>query len=278
MASNQPGYPPQGYQDQAQYGQEVAQDYSGTPQPGFEQPAAPLPAGGKKKRAYAGQAFEFGAGPNAGAQPPAAAAAAFPGAGPATGYGYPAQQPQQMGYQQPAYGDAAAQQPQAAYGQPAYAAPAAYQAPDASYVAPGAAPMMQGGVAGVTQQFSQMGMGQSAQPAPAQQPAQPMQRLNPLVPVDLSVQGQPFQVADLDVPPPPIILPPNVSQFNEPLSLSAIQLTRNLVERDSISKRQLPAQVYSFHPERYSLDQLPAQEIQAPVRSGDPALCHPSRC
>jgi protein transport protein SEC24 len=48
------------------------------------------------------------------------------------------------------------------------------------------------------------------------QPQQPQQqgvqmRLNPLQPVDVSMQGQPFHVSDLDQAPPPIILPPNVS-------------------------------------------------------------------
>ena len=71
--------------------------------------------------------------------------------------------------------------------------------------------MMQGAVAGVTQQFGQMGMNQQPQPASAaQQPAAAAQRLNPLQPVDISGQGAPFHVADLDLPPPPIILPPNV--------------------------------------------------------------------
>jgi protein transport protein SEC24 len=37
-------------------------------------------------------------------------------------------------------------------------------------------------------------------------------RLNPLQPVDISLQGQPFHVSDLDQPPPQIILPLNVSR------------------------------------------------------------------
>lgn len=212
-------YPPQGYQDPAQYGQEIAQQYDGTPQPAYDQQAATPPVPGaapaKKKRAYAGQAFDFGAGANAG-QPPAAGA--VPGVQPAA-YGYP-QQPQQavpqpqMGYPQPAYGDVTAQAPQAAYAQPGYGAPTGYQPPEPAYPAQGATSMLQGGVAGVTQQFAQMGMGQQPQQQQQQQqpaqPAQAAQRLNPLVPVDISVQGQPFHVADLDLPPPPVILPPNV--------------------------------------------------------------------
>lgn len=280
MASNPPGYPPQGYQDPAQYGQEVAQQYAGTPQPDYDQQAAPVPGqvGGKKKRAYAGQAFEFGTGANAGQQAPPAGGA-YPVAQPA-GYGYPQQQqqPQAMGYQQPGYGDAAAAQPaQAVYAQPGYAAPAAYQAPDASYPAPGAAPLAQPGIAGVTQQFSQMGMAQQPQQAPAQ-PAAAMQRLNPLQPVDLSAQGQPFQVADLDLPPPPIILPPNVCAVEtRPVAAPLPLLTICAVECDPLTRRQLPSQVHSLHIERYSLDKLSAQKVKASFRACHPAICHPAR-
>lgn len=66
----------------------------------------------------------------------------------------------------------------------------------------------------MTQQFAQMGMGGGAQPQVAQQSQQPpasQMRLNPLIPVDMSMQGQPFHVSDLDQAPPAIVLPPNVS-------------------------------------------------------------------
>jgi protein transport protein SEC24 len=63
------------------------------------------------------------------------------------------------------------------------------------------------------QQFQQMSV------AGQQPPAAQQMRLNPLQPVDISMQGQPFHVTDLDQPPPPIILPPNVST----ISLSWIQ-------------------------------------------------------
>lgn len=72
--------------------------------------------------------------------------------------------------------------------------------------------MVQQGVQGVTQQFAQMGMGGQATPQPQQVPVA-AQRLNPLIPTDISMQGQPFHVSDLDQPPPPIILPPNVCAF-----------------------------------------------------------------
>lgn len=195
------------YQDGQQYGQDGAAYDQQSPT------ATPAPAGGaagKKKRAYAGQAYEFGAGGNAalGGQPPANAAPPMMPAGGAAAspYGYPAQQPAYGMPQTPAYGDPAAQQPAAAapYAQPAYGQPAGYQ--------PAAPGYPQQDVAGMTQQFGQMGMGgQPPQPAMQQQQVpQPAQRLNPLVPVDISMQGQPFHVSDLDQPPPPCVLPPNV--------------------------------------------------------------------
>lgn len=64
----------------------------------------------------------------------------------------------------------------------------------------------------MTQQFSQMDM---SRPQPQQQP-QPQAAakapvLNQLYPTDLS--NQPFNVAELDYPPPPAVLPANVSSI-----------------------------------------------------------------
>ena len=193
----------------AQYGQNGGYDQ--------QQQAAPA-AAGKKKRAYAGQAYEFGAGANAGAggQPPAGGQ--YPGspAPAAAGYGYPGQQ-QQPSYgmpQQPQYGDPNMQTPgaQPVYGQPQYGAPqGGYEPPQQSYPAQqGATGMLQQGVQGMTQQFSQMGMGGAPQPQQPQQPPAMAMRLNPLQPIDISMQGQPFHVSDLDQAPPAIVLPPNV--------------------------------------------------------------------
>jgi protein transport protein SEC24 len=58
----------------------------------------------------------------------------------------------------------------------------------------------------MTQQFSQMDMSQKPQPqtAPQRGPV-----LNQLYPTDLL--NQPFNVQELDYPPPLAILPPNVS-------------------------------------------------------------------
>ncbi|KAL2351648.1 transport protein-like protein SEC24 [Cryomyces antarcticus] len=247
MSNPQGGYPPQGYPAQGETEHLETAQYDGSQQPGFDgqAPQPPQPVGGKKKRAYAGQAFEFGAGANAataGQQPPLTA---FPGATQPAQYGvYPQQQPA-VGYQQPAYGD---QGPPALPGQPGYgqapygATGVGYQAPEASYPAPGANSMMGGGVSGVTQQFSQMGMGGGQQ---AQQPqAAPgvQQRLNPLIPTDLI--SHPFNVAELDMPPPPIILPSNASVTPSPdancppkyvrSTLNAVPTTHSLLKKSKL--------------------------------------------
>lgn len=179
MASPQGGYPPQ-----EGYGEA----------PGQQPPPGPAQAGAKKKRAYAGQAFDFGSGANAalggqqqgggnyGAYAAQAAAAGYPpagyGADPAAGYTAPA---------------------------PAAAAPGGYQPPVTGYPGPGDA-----GVAQVTQQFGHMGVADPQQ-QPLQQQVPRAVPLNQLYPTDLLTQ--PFNVAEIDYPPPPIILPPNVSYF-----------------------------------------------------------------
>ncbi|KAJ5125309.1 hypothetical protein N7526_007486 [Penicillium atrosanguineum] len=180
------GYPPQEGYGQPDYGSPDPQQQSPVPAQGAP---APVAAGGKKKRAYAGEAFDFGSGANAalGGQPTAGGA-----------YGAYPQQPQAqaMGYQQPAYGaDPSQMQPAAA----AYAQPA----PD---------------VAQMTQQFGGMGMAEPHHmPPPQQQPVvQPARQvqLNQLYPTDLI--SQPFNVAELDYPPPPIVLPPGTSVYPSP--------------------------------------------------------------
>ncbi|QIW96542.1 hypothetical protein AMS68_002060 [Peltaster fructicola] len=219
-----------------------------------EQVQQPVPAAGKKKRAYAGQAYEFGAGSNAalgGQQTAGGQYAAAPGApaAPAGQYGYPTQQ-QQPAYGQPAYdaGQQAAAQP--AYGAPAYGGQqGGYQPPQPeqqpSYQQ-GAANMLQQGVQGVTQGFAQMGFGggAAAQPPPQQPGGMPAQRLNPLMPVDIGAQGQPFHVSELDMPPPPIILPPNSSVTPSPhancspkyvrSTLNAMPTTASLLKKSKL--------------------------------------------
>lgn len=180
MAAPQGGYPPQeGYGQPADYGSPVQQPAglaAGAPAQGQ--------AGGRKKRVYAGEAFDFGSGANA----------ALGGQLPAGGsYGAYPPQPQAAGYQQPMYGADPTQMQAAA---PGYAAPASPQ------------------VTQMTQQFGAMGMTDPhlLPPQPvAQAPQAQAPRavpLNQLYPTDLLTQ--PFNVAELDYPPPPIVLPPGV--------------------------------------------------------------------
>lgn len=187
MSTPQGGYPPQDG-----YGQQ-------SPPPAAAPGAVPQPqVGGKKKRAYAGEAFDFGSGANAGL------GGQQQGGG---NYGAYAAQAAAAGYPPAGYGV----DPNAGYVPPqghATGAVGGYQAPTAGYPGPA-----EPGVAQVTQQFGQMGVTDPHQMPP--QPMQPSQQvpravpLNQLYPTDLLTQ--PFNVAELDYPPPPIILPPNVS-------------------------------------------------------------------
>jgi protein transport protein SEC24 len=195
------GYPAQPYDQFAAQDEQLQQPY--------EDPAAaqqPHDQGHKKKkRGYAAQAFEVGTGANAvaGGQPAGAtqqfgAAPAQPGYG---GYQAEPQAAAPQGYQYPqGYG---AQQP-AAPQVPQYG----YQAPDQGYPTPGA-PQPAPGVGGITQGVGSMNI--AGQPQGAQPPRPAV--LNQLYPTDLL--SQPFNVSELDLPPPPIVLPANVSRPNE---------------------------------------------------------------
>jgi protein transport protein SEC24 len=206
--------PYQQQQPPAQYGQSPQPGYP-PQQPGYPQaapglvppPVAGAPQAGRgKRRGYAEQQYDFGQGANSALTPTAGGGPyqggpggpGYPGAQPVAGYPQdPAQQQQQqqqqfiqpMGVQQPSY--------------PGVASPSTLGGYDPT-----------GGVAGVTQQFGQMGMGgapatqQTPQMMPQPQGMQKAQGLNPLITVDL--MHQPFNVAELDLPPPEIILPPNV--------------------------------------------------------------------
>ena len=185
--------------------------------------------GKKKKRGYAAGAFDVGSGANAavggqmqgGAPPPGMPQQ--PQAAPGYG-GYPQQEPQQpaaaQGYQYPAQGYPA-QQPQ----QPAYGG---YAAPDQGYPAPQTgAP----GVGGITQGMGGMNIGGQPQQQAQQQAQTPRAAMNQLYPTDLI--NQPFNASELDLPPPPITLPPNVSS----VSVLGGVLSANkasLVERHSL--------------------------------------------
>ncbi|KAI9735888.1 MAG: COPII subunit [Cirrosporium novae-zelandiae] len=214
MSAPQGGFPPQQYPNQDPYGQQEPQEYAQS-QESYDPAASPPPAGGahapthggRKKRAYAGQAYEFGAGANAALGGQQQGGGAYPGA--PTGYGaYPQQQTlNQQGYPATAYGAEQGSPPPSVpgYGQPDGGA-GGYQPPTTTgYPAPSA-----GGVGGLTQQFGQMGFGEKQQPMQQQGRLQ----LNQLYPTDLL--NQPFNVAELDYPPPPIILPPNSSVTPSP--------------------------------------------------------------
>ena len=200
MAAPQQEYPPYGLPGHGEYETEKPAGYDGHRSP--VQDGIPAPsAGGKKKRAYAGQAYDFGGGANSalGGQPAAG------GGYPAPGGGYSAypQQNAQQAYQHPPYG---IDQPQAQA--PGYGPPPAvggYQPPDPGYSS-GAAPITP--VGGITQGMGNLGVSGHPQQQGAPTPQRP--QLNQLYPTDLL--NQPLNVTELELPPPPIILPPNVSK------------------------------------------------------------------
>lgn len=195
----------------------------------------------KKKRGYAAQAFEVGTGANAGVGGQMQGGGQQYGMPPtqsSPSYGaYPQPEPQPVpgttaapGYQYPQgnYGAPQASAPQPAYG--------GYQAPDQSYPAAGAQPPIQG-VAGITQGMAGMQMGVQPQLQPAQQagPAARPAILNQLYPTDLL--SQPFNVSELELPPPPIVLPPNVRQSCHCVPKFVILAHANLMlidKRDSV--------------------------------------------
>lgn len=202
MSQQNPQYGQDPYNQQSPPA-ESQEGYDAASQPGGPPPTGPAAThGGRKKRAYAGHAYEFGAGANAdlgGQQQAGGAYSGFSTQQEAAGY-------PQGGYQQ---NPTAVQQGSTPLYPGQDPAAAGYQPPGQGYPAPA--------VGGVTQQFGQMDLSQKPVPAPA--PAQAQQRppaLNQLYPTDLS--NQPLNVAELDYPPPPAILPANVSILSYPPS------------------------------------------------------------
>jgi protein transport protein SEC24 len=131
----------------------------------------------KKKRAYAQQAYEFGGNvPQQQSQGPPPMMGGMPAGAPLGGV--------------PALGSPIGQN------QPLMGAPSMGQ------------PLMQANSPEqLSSQFGQMNI--QSQPQASHQGQQPAQNLNQLFPSDLI--SQPFNVQELDLPPPPINLPPNVS-------------------------------------------------------------------
>ncbi|RDA93377.1 hypothetical protein CP533_1986 [Ophiocordyceps camponoti-saundersi (nom. inval.)] len=236
------------------YGQFPGQQHLQQPQQHLDQagnpvqPDAGAPAvapGKKKKRGYAAQAFDVGAGPNAAQMPGLGQPQLQPQYGiqpahqQAQGYAAfpPADAQQQVysqGYGAPQPGLLQQQQQQQ---QPQPQPYGGYQAPDQGYPTPGAA--------GITQGMAGMQLGgqqpQQQQPQMGQQ-APRAGPLNHLYPTDLT--NQPFSVVELDIPPPPIVLPPNTSVTSSPnancppryvrSTLNAVPTTNSLLKKSKL--------------------------------------------
>ncbi|KAM7194616.1 hypothetical protein V8F33_007168 [Rhypophila sp. PSN 637] len=228
-------YPPQQYGQEPQYGEPPSEGYtnpsSPPPQPGPQQ----VPEHGKKKkRAYAAGAFEVASGANAGTGLPAGGQFGAPAPGAPVYGGYPQQDAQPA-----AYGAAPAP-----YGAPQPGAPGVggYQAPEPYYPGSNVHIAAPGGVAGITSGLGAMQLGAGAQ-QPQQLPQQPRPGpLNHLYPTDLL--NQPFNVSELELPPPPIILPPNSSVTPSPdancapkyvrSTLNAVPTTHSLLKKSKL--------------------------------------------
>ena len=187
-------------QGQPQYGQPQS-DYYDQQTGGAASPDPPGAIGtqAKKKRAYAGQAYEFGGGANAQLGGQQAGGGQYPPPPPQQNQGYGGYSQQaQGGYPTPQFG---AGQASPAPGTPGSAQQEShlggYQSPDPGYSAQGAPPQHPS-VAGITQGMGTMSVGQQGR--------LPM---NQLYPTD--IMNSPLNVSELELPPPPIILPPNVS-------------------------------------------------------------------
>lgn len=208
MSAPQDGYG-QPYGQQPHYNEHPQEPgYANTTSPPQTAGEQPHDGGKKKKRGYAAQAYDFGAGANSALGNQPLAGGAFPAAqAPAYG-GYPADIQPGYGAPQQYVAPGAPQVPiSPGYGQPApLGAVGGYQPPDVGYPGPGVPPA---GVTGITQGMGQMGFGGPGQAAAQPQSSARPMALNQLYPTDLL--NQPFNVAELELPPPPIILPPNVS-------------------------------------------------------------------
>ena len=264
-------YPSQAYGEQPQYPEQPSEGYAnpGSPPPQASAHHAPE-HGKKKKRAYAAGAFEVASGPNAGVGLPAGGqpfGAPQPAAPAYGGYPQPEAQPA-------AYG--AVPQP---YGAPQPAAPGVggYQAPEAYYPSAGAPAAAAGGVGGITSGLSSMQLGgQPGVQQPQQLPPQPRPGpLNHLYPTDLL--NQPFNVSELDLPPPPIILPPNVSLVRTRRILAFSVLISFLVERHTFSRCKLRTEIRTIDLERRPNQSLVAEEEQTAICAHYPTILRPAR-
>ncbi|XP_044715495.1 sec23/Sec24 trunk domain-containing protein [Hirsutella rhossiliensis] len=208
--------------------------FPGHQQQPFEQPA---PAGTPQPDAAPGKKKKRGY-----------AAQAFDPAQPYGSYPQPdPQQPTSPGFQySQGYGapQPAAQQQPGPYG--------SYPGPEQGYPPPGAPP--QSGPAGVS------GITQGAQ-APRAGP------LNHLYPTDL--MNQPFSVSELDLPPPPIVLPPNTSVTPSPSAncpsryirstINAVPTTNSLLKKSKLPFALVIQPYGALHDDE---DQIPVVQDQ----------------
>lgn len=248
MAAPQGGYPQaDGYGQNPAVPQEQSQYDAGPPPDAAAGPAA---AAGRKKRAYAGQAYDFGAGANSALGGQQQGGGAYQGGFNQQAHeaGYP-----QGGYQQsiaaPAQTPGIGQQPVAGVG--------GYQPAAPAY------PVQPGGINSMTQQFGQMDMSQKqAPPAPTSRP----QLLNQLYPTDLL--KSPFDVAELDYPPPAPILPQNVSELTPACGL----VLTGPDKRNTLSQCQLSSEIRSVNPKCCSHHPLPTQKVSFTFRPRHPTV------
>ena len=243
MATPQPGYPQYGQpgyeQQQGQYdaNQEDGPENTSPTQVGTHAP----PAAGRKKRHYAGQAYEFGGGANAalGGQQQGGGQYPAPPAQPYGGYGQqPNQASHQAMYSGPQYGSNPASPAVAgmpAYGQQPHAL-GGYQSPEPGYPAQGAH-LAQPGMGGITQGMGAMNIGHPIQNQNTQM--QGRLPMNQLYPTD--ILNAPLNASELDLPPPTIILPPNVS-YN---------VTDHILEADQNSPASPPPLKPTVHPNMF---------------------------
>lgn len=180
------------------------------------------PGGHKKKRAYAAQAYDFGAN----AQPagaPVSLGAIPPGGIPPVGM-------------------------------PPVGIPQIPQSPT-EQLAP---------------QFGQMNLGsQSVQQAPQMQPSLRAQNQNQLYPTDLVTQ--PFNVLEIDAPPPPINLPPNTSATPSPFAncppkyirstLNTVPTTHSLLKKSRLPFALVIQPYTSLHDAEDPVPVVPDQVI-----------------
>ena len=218
----------------------------------------------KKGRAYAQQAYDLGRGGNTA---PNGQHAGQMNQTPVQFSGYPSANPYEAGANPtqggpglaPHYGYGQSQPQQSDHRQPEQG----YQPPSSQNYG------VDQGYDQLNDRFEQMGIaGGQQQPQPQYQAGQhvPMNRLQPS-----DLVNQPFNVAELDQPPPPIVLPPNVSSIlaGGRLFCGANEST---VQRYPFTRGQCASQVYPVYPKCCTDDTLSTKQIEATFRAHHQSL------